>query len=129
MTSIQSGHSGVDRDSAWPPTMTTEQERAYSAGVPGASTAPGAPTGPLPSLANVQNLATWAIVLGITSIFVNPFGAASIAAIICGALSLSRRSTLERAGHAVPPMTLALVGLILGAVALINTGVFKAFLF
>lgn len=126
MTTTQTGHTGTDRAANWPPTATAEQERAF---VAPASGAPGVPAAPLPSLASVHNLATWAIVLGVVSLFANPLGAASIAAMICGSLSLSRRSTLERAGHAVPPLTLALVGLVLGAVALVNTGVFKAFLF
>ncbi|GGA75997.1 hypothetical protein GCM10011490_28490 [Pseudoclavibacter endophyticus] len=136
----------------WPPSPTPEQERAWrytqshahGAGTqpdaaPSASAAtyggagasmPGGPrVTPRYSPASVQNLATWALVLGIVCVFFNPLAGFSIAAGTCAIVALVRHGDLLREGLDVPGKNMAVAGLVLAGAGILRTWGFGWFIF
>lgn len=123
----------------WPPNPTREQERAWQqAHAPRASGIGNAPANgsgttphgePAYTPQSVQTLMTWALVLGIVSVFINPLAGVSIAAIICAAVALGRHSTLVRAGVPMVGNGAAIAGLVLGIIGFLGTAGLKFFLF
>lgn len=75
----------------------------------------------LPALGSVQTLGTWALVLGIVSVFFNPLAGLSIAAGVCGIIALVRYGDLLRAGVTAPGRGIAIAGVVLAVAGLMRT--------